>query len=247
MAHFKNNQQSHQHSLETLDIIYGYDSFLDSLHTVVDMGAGAGLDTHWWATLSTRDDPPEPRNYNCYAVDRDLAQFSKTAEELPNVKCIAADFETKLLSVKADLIWCHDSFQFATNPLATLKQNMNENGMLILILKQNQAYEYNRFVSRTYNHSYFNYNLGNLIYMLAVNGFDCNDAYAYRDEKNNWLHLAVYKSNIEPLNPTITSLYDLVELNLVNPTVAAGISKYGYLRQEDIVYPWLDKDFHRDV
>ena len=30
MGPFKNAQESHAHSLETLDVLYGYDSFLDS-------------------------------------------------------------------------------------------------------------------------------------------------------------------------------------------------------------------------
>ena len=68
MALFKNPYYSHEHSLEVLNLIHGYDSFLDNIRSVADMGCGAGLDVQWWATLATRDDPPEPRNYKVYAV-----------------------------------------------------------------------------------------------------------------------------------------------------------------------------------
>ena len=57
MALFKNAYASHDHSLEILNMLYGYDSFLDNLKVIADMGCGAGLDTEWWATLETRDDP----------------------------------------------------------------------------------------------------------------------------------------------------------------------------------------------
>ena len=48
---FKNAYASHDHSRGILDLIYGYDSFLDSLSIVADFGCGAGLDAEWWATL----------------------------------------------------------------------------------------------------------------------------------------------------------------------------------------------------
>jgi hypothetical protein len=80
---------------------------------------------------------------------------------------------------------------------------------------------------------------------LAVNGFDCRDAYAKKEENNPWLHLAVYKSDIAPMNPATTSWFDLADLGLLNDSIVASLNKYSHVRQEDIVYPWLDKDFYR--
>ena len=248
MVQFKNAQESHEHSLQTLEILYGYDSFLDSLEVVADMGCGRGLDINWWATLETRDDPPEPRNYKCFAVDRNVTRVDPTVAALPNLKVVEQDFENKKLSRKVDLMWSHDSFQYVTNPLHTLKlwnQQMNVNGMLILILPQSTTTEYNRLVARGYNHSYFNHNLVSLIYMLSVNGFDCKDAYALKQENDPWLHIAAYKSDIEPMDPATTSWYDLAEKGLLNTSVENSLNKFGYVRQEDIIYPWLDKDFYR--
>jgi hypothetical protein len=48
--------------------------------------------------------------------------------------------ESYLLPRKVDLMWCHDSFQYVLNPLATLRHwnsMMNENGMLIISSKAN--------------------------------------------------------------------------------------------------------------
>jgi hypothetical protein len=79
--------------------------------------------------------------------------------------------------------------------------------------------------------------------MLAVNGFDCNDAYFYKNVNNNWIHLAVYKS-IDPMDPRTNNLYHLSEKGLLNPSIFESLNQFGYVRQEDIIYPWLDKDFY---
>ena len=55
MALFKNGYDSHQHSLEVLNLLYGYDSFLDNLKVIADMGCGRGYDAQWWAQLTTRE------------------------------------------------------------------------------------------------------------------------------------------------------------------------------------------------
>ena len=184
-------------------------------------------------------------------VGVDLVDTPVIARKYPNITYQQTDFEHRIFTPqkkKYDVLWCHDSFQYAINPINTLKtwnSNMNENGMLVLILKQTVGYEYNRYVGRTHNFQYFNYSLGNLLYMLAVNGFDCNDAYAYNDVQNNYLHLAVYKSDISPMDPTKTTLADLADLGLLHTSVVNSINKYNHLRHEDILYPWLDKDFYR--
>jgi ubiquinone/menaquinone biosynthesis C-methylase UbiE len=73
-----------RHSLKILNQLREYDSFLDSLKTIADMGCGTGEDIEWWATLMTRDDPPKPYNYKCFAVDRDDSKLS----QVPNLSNI---------------------------------------------------------------------------------------------------------------------------------------------------------------
>lgn len=242
---FQNKYDSHDHSLRILELISLYDSFMDSLSVIADMGCGEGLDINWWATLESRDEPPVPYNYTCYAVDRDI---SKIGTNLPkNIIPIEGDFETKLLPRLVDLMWCHDAFQYATNPLGTLKnwnEQMNVNGMLVLILPQTSGHQYNRFVNRVHSGSYFNHNICNLLYMLAVSGFDCRDSYMYKAPNDPWIHLAVYKSVEPPMDPAKTTWYDLIEKNMLHDSLVASISKYGYLRQEDIILPFLDKQWY---
>lgn len=246
---FKNVYESHDHSRGILDLVYGYDSFLDSLSVVADFGCGRGLDIEWWATLETRDEPPEPRNYLVYGVDRDISGVDESIASLPNVKLIEADFENDHIIPRAcDMLWAHDSFHYSTNPLQTLKrwnEQMNVNGMMILSIPQNIHYQYNRLQNNSYDGIYFNHNVVNLMYMLAVNGFDCKDAYFYRNQNDPWLYAAVYKSNIPPMDPKKTSWHDLADMDIVSESVKFSLNRYGYVKQEELITVWLDKDFYR--
>ena len=246
---FKNASESHDHSRGILDLIYGYDSFLDSLSVIADFGCGAGLDTEWWATLTTRDDPPEPRNYLVYAVDKNITKIDESIAKLKNVRVIESDFENgNVIPRKCDLLWAHDSFHYSTNPLLTLKNwnaQMTTNGMMVMCVPQNVHYQYNRLQNVGHDGMYFNYNVVNLMYMLAVSGFDCKDAYFYKNNNDPWLYAAVYKSHIEPMDTKTTTWHDLADLNLVNESVKASLSTYGYIRQEDLITTWLDKDFYQ--
>ena len=78
--------------------------------------------------------------------------------------------------------------------------------------------------------------------MLAVNGFDCRDADLLKRFQDPWIHIAVYKSNIKPLDPGVTSWLDLVDTGLLHPSVINSINRHGHLRQEEIIMPWLDKE-----
>jgi SAM-dependent methyltransferase len=209
------------------------------------MGCGTGDDITWWATLESKDDPPVPYNYRCFAVDHDQRKLD-SVPDLENIAKLCKDF-TKPFTVPTniDLLWSHDSLQYSTNPLETLKhwnQQMTVNGMLVLTVPQHSGVEYNRYINRTHSGCYYHYTPTNLIYMLAVNGFDCCDAYLLKQFNDPWIQVAVYKSNIAPMDPVTTSWEDLCETGLLNPTVVNSIRKNGHLRQEEIVYPWLDKE-----
>ena len=246
MAHFKNAHESHVHSLEVLQLLYEYDTFLDSLQVIADMGCGEGFDSKWWAELATRDDPPEPHNYKVYAVDQNIKQLDRGVRDLANVVPIEGIFEERIIPTQVDLIWAHDSFQYARDPfkcLATWKNTLNLNGMLVLSIPQTTYWEtsHSRLVVSNHSHQYYNYNVLNLIYMLAISGFDCRDAYFYRKVGTPWLYAAVYASEHAPVGQQV-GWYELAEKKLINDSIIASVDRYGYARLEDTIVQWLDKD-----
>jgi len=250
MALFKNSHDSHQHSLTVLNSLVDYDSFLDSLTVIADMGCGAGLDAKWWADLQTRDEPPEPRNYIVYAVDQNTDQIDPDVLKTKNVVPIQGNFENRIIPRQVDLMWAHDSFQYSRDPykcLATWKQTLNVNGMLVLSIPQTTYWDkqYGKLVVSQHNHQYYSYNLLNLTYMLAVSGFDCRDAYFYRDPNSPWLYAAVYATANEPMIDKEVTWHELAEKRLINDSLLNSINKYGYVRLDDVVVMWLDKNWYR--
>ncbi len=233
------------HSESVLGQLREYDSFLESLRTIADMGCGTGQDMTWWATLASRDDNPEPYNYKCFAVDIDGSKLAQVPD-LINITKLERDFtKPNILPTNIDLMFAHDCLHYSINPLETLKfwnDQMSVNGMLVLSVQQNSGVQYNKYYSRSYSGSFFDYTPVNLIYMLAVNGFDCNDAYLLKKYNDPWIDIAVYKSNIAPMDPAKTKWEHLIDTGLLNHSVVNSILKNGHVRQEEIVYPWLDKE-----
>jgi SAM-dependent methyltransferase len=248
MALFKNAYESHRHSLEVLNLIYGYDSFLDNITAVADMGCGYGLDSEWWATLETRDEPVTKRDFIVYAVDQNIDNLDPDVlAENPNIKPIKGNFEERIIPRQVDIIWAHDSFQYVRDPLGTLKvwkNTLNVNGMLLLTIPQTTYVQHNRLIVSNHSNQYYSYNILNLMYMLAISGFDTRDAYFYRKENSPWLYAGVYASEHSPLNEHAT-WYDLVERKLVNESVSASVNKFGYARLEDVVVQWFDRALYQ--
>ena len=240
-------QQLARHSLELLNLIQQYDQFLESLKHIAIMGSGNSEDVEWWATLMDNDDPPKPYNFACHAVDIDATKLG----QLPNLKNIHRNnnsFDAEyLFPVLVDFIYAHDCLQYSTNPLFTLNRwnsYLNTNGMLLLSVPQHTGIEYNRQYSRGYSGCYFHYTPINLIYMLAVNGFDCRDAYLLKRFQDPWINMAVYKSDVPPMDPATTSWYDLIDKNLLHPSIVDSVNANGYLKQEEICMPWLDRELY---
>lgn len=241
---FSRPGESHQHSLKTLNMLASYDDFMESIATVVDLGCGSGEDIEWWATRTSRSEPYTPLNIRCTAVD----QFDtlKIAKKYPNLTYQPTNFEERVTAPaeKFDILWCHDAFQYVTNPLATLNKwwhIASDGGMLAIIVPQTTNFYQKKQLFTQSSGCYYHYTLVNLMHMLAVNGWDCREGFFLKEPNDVWLHAVVYKSEHEPMDPRTTTLFDLIDKNLLPQSAVDSINAHGYISQSNLVLPWLDR------
>jgi SAM-dependent methyltransferase len=242
---FRNQEESHQHSLQTLDTLFEYDDFMESIGTLIDLGCGTGLDLEWWATRTTRDDVPIPLNIRCVGVDQGPAPA--VVRKHSNIVYNSLDFEsTEKMSKKSkfDVLWCHDAFQYCTNPLSTLAKWNNiaeDGGMLIMAVPQTTNMDIRQLSFVQPSGCYYHHTVVSLMHMLAVNGWDCQSGFFLKKPNDNFIHVIAYKSDHAPMDPKTTTWYELAEKNLLPETAAASVQRHGHVRQQDLVLAWIDK------
>jgi len=243
------DEQSHEQSLNTLNALYEYDDFMESVESVIDLGCGSGKDLEWWATRTTRDAARTPLNIRCTGVD--LEPTLKIARDYSNVTYQKVDFEGNIAVTpgkKYDVLWSHNAFQYALTPLQTLvkwREITNDGGMLVLILPQTTNYHQKHQNFWQHSGSYYHYSLVNLIQMLAVTGWDCRAGFFLKDQFDPWLHAVVYNSNQPARDPRTTTWYELAETNLLPESAVRSVMSHGYLKQQDLLVPWLDHSLHQ--
>lgn len=240
---FANPKQSHEHSLQVLNQLYEYDDFMLSIKSMVDLGCGSeGLDLEWWATRTTRDDIPEPLDIDCTGVD--IFSYLPMARKHKNIKYQLCDFEKVPTDKKYDVLWSHDTFQYCLDPLSTLARwwhLANPGGMLAITVPHTIELHRNQ-TAIDLPEGYYHHTMVSLMHMLAVTGWDCANGYFLKRVDDPWLHAIVYRSDIEPMNPKETSWYKLLETKLLPESAEKSIEAHGYLRQQDLVVPWIDKN-----
>lgn len=247
MTLFLNDQASHEHSLQTLKLISQYESYLHNVKTIYDMGCGSGEDAKWWANLhyvSGQTGKLLPFNFNVVGIDLQ----KQTHRDIPNnLQFIQYDFEEYDISMRSDMIWSHDSFRYAVNPLKTLRnwwKILNPNGMLCIITPQTTNHIHGKSVIRGYSNNFYHYTIVNLIYMLAVSGFDLRDNRFWKESNDPWLHLIAYKGENTPLeDPRGITWYDLLDKNCLPERWIPEIKKSGYLKQEVLRTHWINGQF----
>jgi trans-aconitate methyltransferase len=244
MSLFADERASHQHSLDTLNAFYEHDDFMESIDTVVDLGCGQGFDLEWWATRTTRDENPQPLNIKCTGVDV-LDQLS-VAHRYPNITYQKTTFEGDVAppsNTKFDVLWCHDAFQYAINPIQTLSNWWNiasDGGMMVIIVPQTTNIHRHQLAFTQESGCYYHHTLASLIHMLAVSGWDCKNGFFLKKPQDPWIHAVVYKSQHAPMDPRTTDWHTLSAMDLLPDSAKKSVYAHGELDQRDLVVPWLD-------
>jgi len=169
---FRNAEESHAHSLQTLDVLFEHDDFMSSIDSVIDLGCGSGIDLEWWATRTTRDENPIPLNIDCTGVD--LHNNLSLTKRYTNVRYQQTDFETSIVlgkKNKFDVLWCHDAFQYAIDPIGTLSHwwNIaNDSAMLVIVVPQTTVMAQRSQAFYQPSGCYYHHTMVSLMHMLAV-------------------------------------------------------------------------------
>lgn len=240
---FTSQEQAFQHSKKhILDLFYEHDDFMESIGRVVDLGCDTeALNMLWFANATTRDVQQLPLNIKCVGQSAiDKINIKHKGISLQKGSPESLDTTKK----KFDVLYCHDTLHFITNPYQALHNwwhIANKDAMLVIAVKQTTNVEFNMLeynMQMNYKH---HYTVPMLLYMLAVNGWDCNGGFFKKEIGDPWIYAVVYRSDVEPMDPETTNLYKLIQETDLLPGVAAkSIEKYGMLRQKDLVLPWLD-------
>ena len=239
---FSTQSQNPRPSLDILNALQEYDEFMESIGTIVDLGCGEGLDTEWWATRMTKDEVPKPLNIMCTGVDQISQLFAP--RKYKNVSYQGVDFENFISpNTKFDVLWCHDAFQYCIDPLGTLskwRNITNDSGMLAITIPTTITIHHRQLAFTQPSGCYYHHTMVSLIHMLATAGWDCATGFFLQRPNDLWIRAIAYKSEHEPLNPKTTNWHQLRELNLLPESAAKSVQDHNYLRQQDLVLPWLD-------
>lgn len=242
---FNSQQLAHEHSKKNiLDFLYQYDDFMESIGRMVDLGCqNEALDMLWFANATTNDSLETPLNIKCVGQS-DIKQLIPKNKGISFQKG-APEFLSKT-SKKFDVLFCYDTLQWILNPYQALNNwwhIADNDSMLIIAVPQTTNVEFSMLTyDAKLNHKY-HYTIPILLYMLAVNGWDCNGGFFKKAIGDPWIFAVVYKSNIEPMDPQTTNLYTLVEeTDLLPKSAVQSINQYGMIRQQDLLLPWLDNN-----
>lgn len=77
-----------------------------------------------------------------------------------------------------------------------------------------------------------------------MSGWDCKSGFFLKRVDDPWIHAIVYKGTHGPQDPKTTSWYRLQELKVLPDSADASIQRHGYLKQHDLLLPWIDRNLY---
>jgi SAM-dependent methyltransferase len=245
-------------SPEHLDTVaYGWlnlfdDTMWDQFLTVLDIGCGDGRHAHWWGTRRPFNQKEEFAPFTqCKAIDL----FEPSNDYKNSFEFSQGDYHKLPWSKHTfDIVWSHYSLQYSTNPHKALwewRRVLKPDGRLYLTVPSHD-YWFKDKIYHSVEHNWgTTFTLANLIYMLALCGYDTSQGCYYKSKKDPFIRIDVpVNSKLKkPLDNLETSLYDLIDMSLLPPHLEQAVSRKGILRDEDFIITWstgLVRDFRSD-
>lgn len=234
-----NTANSNLHSLNFLNQIYQYPEMMESVASVLDVGAGDGHDSFWWANADDGDERnPAPLDILVTAFDKDPKWNEQYQHK--NIKHLTGDWDTIEFKEKFDVVWAHSVLQESKNPLKFLHR-MNtftsDGGVLCLSFPTTINTFYGEPDHRVYPLVTQPITIVNLIHMLALSGFNCREGFLYKQPNTNIINAFVYKDSNEVYDYNEKTIYELVDF--LPESCEQQLNKYGYITNKNLIIKWL--------
>lgn len=234
---------SYAHSLKTLEILNQFDDFKRSIKTMADLGCGSGRDLQYWANMQDYDEdglPTRDLDIKCIGFDLDCERIKPRRD---NIKYKNFDLNSTDLmwSVPFDVVWCHNLMQHLYSPvefLGRVNRSMSMSGMFYLCVPSTVSVLYHTFQNYTPSMHYNTFTVTQIIYLLALNGFDVKDCYISKHKYDDFIEVIAYKQS-DPL-PYTTTWYEMVDRELLSDNMKEIVLKNGILSDQGIVARWID-------
>jgi hypothetical protein len=81
----------------------------------------------------------------------------------------------------------------------------------------------------------------NLLHVLSVSGWNCSKGFFQKRVGDPWITAIVYPGEYVAADPRKTTWYELCDAGVLPDSVVNSIQRHGYLRQQDLTLPWIDK------
>jgi SAM-dependent methyltransferase len=236
-----NQANSNLHSSNYLELVFQFGDTIESIDSVIDVGCADGHDSLYWAEAGVLDDDDEtliPLNINVTAIDKENTFSDENKHE--NIKFIQTDWMEFKPKDGHDVVWAHNVLHLAQDPLQFLHQlnrYCNPGGMLCLSFPTTVNTFYGEPDYRIYSQAQHHITMINLIHMLVLSGFNCNDGYFLKQPNSNVINALVYKETDTLYNYNEIGLY---ELNDMFPAaVQDQLTKFGYITNKNLLLTWL--------
>jgi len=115
---------------------------------------------------------------------------------------------------------------------------MSTGSMLYLCVPSTVSVYQNRFQNYTPGQNYNTFTVSQILYLLALNGFDVKDFYLQKEKYTDLIQVLTYKER-EPL-PYNTSWYEMFDMDILNENMKELVLGNGILSDQGLVTKWLD-------